>query len=318
MNALSFQAQPTALATRSAPVESPQRVVLVRQEGVAHGAATRWARAVADAVHGEVVVVQQMRGPRPRVAMLTPDATGVDSLAQTGEALHMMDARVRWMRRFPESGRAPFVSIEQSGLHDLATTLKTLEPVLVVVPASAAWGGDRVARLTQETGVPVLAARGEPGHGVLAASSLSRATLPVLRAGAWFARALRRPLTVAHNLGAQRGAGVEPTDAVAMASLEQHAAMQLVRQLEYAARDLAADVDVTRAKDTASGIITAARRAAASVLVVGCDVARPETRHRVSARVVDDATQRSVLVVPLPGDGPASSAEAPRTEGELS
>ena len=120
------------------------------------------------------------------------------------------------------------------------------------------------------------------------------------------------------NLGSQRVTGVEPTDAVAMASLEQHAAMQLVRQLEYAARDLAADVDVTRAKDTASGIVAAAKRADAGVLVVGCDVARADTQHRVSARVVDEATRRSVLIVPLPGDAPASSAEAPRTEGELS
>ncbi len=324
MNAMSVQlevvktVQPGPVSERPVLTERPARVVVVRQDGVAHGAATAWARSLAAAVRGDVVVVRQMSPRGSRVAMLRPQVSPADGLQQTGAALRLMDARLRWMRRFPESGEAPFVSIEQSGLSDLASTLKTLEPVLVVVPASAAWGGDRVARLALEVGVPVLAARRPGGAGVLAASSLSRATLPVLKAGAWFARALQRPLTVAHNLGAQCSDSIEGANATELAALEQAVAMRLVRQLEHAARDLAADVDVTRSDDTALGIVSAAQRADAGVLVVGCEVARSQTQHRISARVVDDATRRSVLVVPLPGEGPASSAEAPRTEGELS
>lgn len=305
------------------PMEGPvsmtssHPVVLIRQSGVAHGAATRWATALAAALGSEVVVVRQI-APRPqRVGMLFPRLAVVDGLRRAEDAMRLMKARLRWTRQAHGAPVAPLISVEQTGLGDLAATVASLNPAVIVVPARA-WPGERVSALAALTGVSVLAARPHRGSEVVAASSLTHEQLPVVRAGARFAHLLGRSLTVTHNLEplpvAAAPAEVNPT---MLAALEQDLALKLVRQLEAAAREFAANVTISRSGDTPSGIVDISRTSRADLVIVGCDEGPGLVSRRVTPRVVDEAASSSVLVVPIRGN-PASSAEAPRTKEQHS
>jgi nucleotide-binding universal stress UspA family protein len=246
--------------------------------------------------------------------MLFPRVSVVDGVRQATEARRLLRSRLRWGHL---GDVPPVVSVEQAGLSHLAETLTTLNPVLIVAPACEAWGGHQVAELSRLTGVCVLSAR-RPARGtaIVAASSLLHPGHPVLQVGARYARALNRRLTVTHNLEPLPVVvGPAETFPLSLAAFEQDVALKLVRELEAAARQLDADVAFSREGDTPSGIVHPSEEAGADLVIVGCAGPEGVLSRNVTSRVVSEATA-SVLVVPIPGHAPASSAEAPRTPQE--
>ncbi|MBE2254225.1 MAG: universal stress protein [Myxococcus sp.] len=317
MNALTLQnpqLDDAVAANDSALAANRRPVVLLRGHGAAHGAASRWATELARALATDVVVVRLISERPLRANVLFPQRHHADGLQNATAALRVMDARVRWQRRF-HAGQTPpaMVSLEKSGTTNLAGALQGLDPRLVVVPSTGLWPGDSVSRLSLEANVPVLVARREPGHApVIAASSLTDRRLPVLEQGASVAHALGRSLTFVHNVDplvlAWTGDSLSP---FVLPSAEQRVARHAADQLELAADAHDAGVTITRQGDPVGGILAAARRAHADLVVVGADPKPSLLSRRVTARVVASAPE-SVLVVPLRSPAPASSAEAPR------
>jgi len=297
----------------------PRPIVLIRADGVAHGPASRWAAELAVALSTRVVVVRHVTTRPLRANPFFPQRHVADGLSNTRAALRVMEARVRWQRRFTSGTAATMVSLESTGLSALSEALRGLDPQVIVLPASRHWAGDNVARLSLEMNVPVLVGRRRRGHApVVAASNLMDTRLPVLRQAAGIAGALGRSVTFVHNVEPMVlgwvGDGLTP---FVLPAFEPRVADHQVERLESAANEHDAGVTVTCQSDPVGGILAAARRAHADLIVVGADSSRDFLSRRVTARVVADPTS-SVLVVPLRSDAPASSAETPRPQGSTS
>lgn len=154
--------------------------------------------------------------------------------------------------------------------------------------------------------VPVLVARAGPsGRHMLAASNLEDLTRPVLRLASQWATVAGHRLTCLHNVEPWLPVMVSP-EGIAWNAIQQgteeRVAQLREQQLELAARSLGADCALTREFDTAAGIISAATKVGASVVVVGAPTATGSPRHRVTERVVGRAPQ-SVMVVPVSRGG---------------
>ncbi|MDP3231882.1 MAG: universal stress protein [Myxococcales bacterium] len=320
MNALASRdlaAPRPPMATRRSSGRRP--VVVIRSAGAAHGAASRWATELAVALETDVVVVRHVCTRRPHVNLFFPQRHVTEGLTNAAAALRVMEARVRWQRRFADGAAPSLVSLEASGLSSLSEAVRGLDPLLVVVPAALGWSGESVSSLSLELNVPVLVARRRPAHTpVVAASNLVHPTLPVLRQAAGLAGALGRSVTFVHNVEPMvLGWAGDSLAPFALPELEQRVTNFCVERLESAASEHDAGVTVTRQVDPVGGILAAARRAHADLVVVGADPGHDFLSRRVTARVVADPTG-SVLVVPLQSDAPASSAEASRTPGSTS
>lgn len=303
--------------TRQSPgIEGSGPVVLIRCDGANHGPAMRWASAFAAALSTDLVLIRLVSGRPLATNLLFPHRHAAEGLRQAKAALRVMQARARWQRRFFSGGTAPaFLSIPREGTARLIDSLAGLAPRLVVLPASGVWPGDAVGRLATGAQVPVLVARAPRAPDgeapIVAASNLADARLPVLTHAADVAHALGRPLTFVHNLDPVPFAWVGTELYPMTAGIEQAALTFSLQTLERVAQTHDADVTVTRQGDPVTGILSAARRAVADLVVVGAASSPSFISRRVTARVIT-AARRSVLVVPLPSSDSASSAEAPR------
>ncbi|MDP2275605.1 MAG: universal stress protein [Archangium sp.] len=274
------QMTPRAQGLLSGGPQPRRPVVLLRYEGAAHLNARRWAGVLAAAFDTELIVVRLIEERALRLGgVLRPAA------APMNEALKVIDARVRWQRRFGEGRAQPaLISLPNEGTSQLAQALATLGPQVVVLGSARTWPGDCVAQLATESGTPFLIARpARTGAGVVAATSLTEAQFPVLKEAQAWATALGRPLTLLHN--------IEPR-------LGQSLRTGLEEKMETFAQEHGAAVAFTRAYDPVSSILDVARADDADVIVVGASASRSDAARRVAPRIVSMA-KRSVMVVPL-------------------
>lgn len=169
-----------------------QPVVLLRQERATHLHANRWAQELARGLQTELVVVRLMGEPRRGRRRQS---------ARADDVRRVMGAQARWLRRFGGQRSLPaLLSLSnKTSTPQLGRVLAELRPRVVVMGSAGVWPGDSAAWLSRECGSPCLVARPSHGRGVVAASSLEDAGLPVLGEAAAWARALGRPLTVVHN-----------------------------------------------------------------------------------------------------------------------
>lgn len=314
MNATTTPQTLESTGTKQSPgIGKSGPVVLIRCDGASHGPAMRWARALVAVMSTDLVLVRLVEGRPLATNLLFPQRHAAEGLRQAKAALCVMQARARWQRRFFSGGTAPaFCSIPREGAARLVDSLAALAPRLVVLPANGVWPGDVVARLATGAQVPVLVARPSRGEApIVAATNLCDTRLPVLTQAAVLAHTLGRSLTFVHNLDPVPFAWIGTELYPMTADIEQAAMSFSLQTLERVAQTHDADVTITRQGDPVTGILSAARRAVADLVVVGA-ASRPSfLSRRVTARVISTA-RRSVLVVPLPSSDSASSAEAPR------
>ena len=210
----------------------------------------------------------------------------------------VVDAARRWLVRWSGAvlgdRRAPEVRVSVGHLRNELERLGRERSLgMVLLAAADGWSGRQVTALVQHLGAPVLVLGGpaEAG-GVVAATDLEDAHLPVARGGIALAERLAARVTFVHNR-------------------DRVTAPRRGRLLARIAKGRVPHRRATTAhRDTARAILDAARDARADVIVVG---ARPRSwlsrllRRSVPARVLDSA-DRSVLVLPIaPASAPAGT-----------
>ncbi len=262
---------------------------------------------MAEVLGAQLVVVKLSQPVRTRAHVLFPQAQLADGLAALTQGLRESRALDRWAEARERRGLPALEVVRSSpSLEALCEICRRPGLALVVIPASFAWFASRLTTLTARLSVPVLVAR-KPGaeDRLVVATNLEDPTRPVVFQAFTLAERLDVPLTIVHNVagfGAKLvAAGMAgampllPSDDQLLADEQQRALA-----IEFGDRHRPAQVTVTRRLDAASGILEAAVRAQADLIVLGVRSrsAPGMFAEHVAERVCGTA-ERSVLLVPV-------------------
>lgn len=289
------------------PASVPRSVFLLHAARQPMGEARRRAEAMAQVLGAQLVVVKLSQPLRGRSHTFFPQAHLADGIAALTQGLRETRALDRWADARERHGLPALEVVRSSpSLEALAEICKRPGLALVVIPASFAWFASRLTALTARLSVPVLIAR-KPGaeDRLVVATNLEDPTRPVVFQAFTLAERLDVPLTIVHNVagfGAKLvAAGMAgampllPVDDDLLADEQQRALA-----VEFGALHRPANITVTRRLDAASGILEAAIRARADLIVLGVRArSTPGMFADHVAERVCGAAQRSVLLVPV-------------------
>lgn len=248
------------------------------------------ARALCDVFDGDLSLLRVVSAAR------TSRRERFQDVGTRGEASGMAGRAVGWWQRIlgEELAGNRFHFSSKDFASAVTSGAEAIRPSLLVISGHEARSGALVRRIVRDTNIPVLVARGlGEGATVVAATDLSDARYPVLRAGLRIARGQVAPLVFVHN--ARPKASRTSSEGAVCASLVS---------LEEVGRELSSQcsrITANRA-DSADAILELAEKRYADLIVVGTHVRRSLRRVAEQASVARQVVERavgSVLVVPV-------------------